>query len=118
TFTTQHYPSSNPMNITSHFKLYQRNWIAILFVGIIIASAVAYTLLGRNTSTHQATIFASIAIRDDVNSSSFDDFQAADQFTESIQGWFKNPSLLKDIASRAHVDTVSLAARKQEKQNL
>ena len=43
--------------------------------------------------------------------------QAADAFTETIQGWFKNPVMVEQIRSGAQYN-VDFSVRKQEKQNL
>ena len=104
--------------IRSHFKLYQRNWLPILFITLVVAAAFAQATISRSTATHAGTTFVSIGTKNATDSTSFDDFQAADQFTESIQGWFRNPDLLTKIAANLDQSKVSISARKQEKQNL
>lgn len=104
--------------IQSHFKLYQRNWLPILFITAVVAAAFTQATVSRSTATHAGTIFLSIGTKEDTESTSFDDFQAADQFTESVQGWFRNPDLLTAIAANLDQNKVSISARKQEKQNL
>jgi hypothetical protein len=51
------------------------------------------------------------------SSTTLDNVTAADQFTETVQGWFKNPNLLSRINSNID-QSVSFNARRQEKQNL
>lgn len=106
------------MNITSIIRLYKKRWIAILIVTFIGTAAALGIALTRDPSTHEATLFLSIGTKQ-INSSSstFDDVQAADRFTETLQGWFKNPDLIKRIEEKTG-ESVSLSARKQEKQNL
>lgn len=106
------------MNIISNLQLYKRHWIGILFI-TTLSTIVAVTVVAtKDPSTHEATIFLSIGTKQTNNvSTSFDDVQAADRFTETVQGWFKNPDLLHRI-EKATGQTVNLSARKQEKQNL
>ncbi|MCA9374065.1 hypothetical protein KC725_02800 [Candidatus Peregrinibacteria bacterium] len=104
--------------IQSHLKLYQRNWLSILFITLVVTAAFTQAVVSRSTATHAGTIFLSIGTKNATDSTSFDDFQAADQFTESVQGWFRNPDLLTKIAANLDQNKVSISARKQEKQNL
>lgn len=106
------------MTLLSQLQLYKKHWIAILFLSVL-ATVVAITVATtRNTSTYEATIFLSIAAKQSNSASTtFDDVQAADRFTETVQGWFKNPDLIHRI-EEATGESAHLSARKQEKQNL
>ena len=106
------------MNILSSLKLYRKNWIGILFITIVSTTAAISVAATRDPSTHEATLFLSIATKQNSTiSTTFDDVQAADRFTETVQGWFKNPDLIKRI-EQATGQPAHLSARKQEKQNL
>lgn len=106
------------MNILEALKLYKQHWIAILLITLVVTAATLGAAMTRDPSTHEATLFLSIGTKQMNNSSTpFDDVQAADRFTETLQGWFKNPDLLKRIEAQTG-ESVSLSARKQEKQNL
>lgn len=106
------------MNTLATLQLYKKNWIGILLITIlstVVAVSVAAT---RDPSTHEATLFLSIATKQNNNASTtFDDVQAADRFTETVQGWFKNPDLIHRI-EQVTGESAHLSARKQEKQNL
>lgn len=72
-----------------------------------------------NLSPFQNTVFFSIAAQSKTNNatSAYENLQAADQFTESVQGWFRDPGFLEKINSISK-QNYSLNARKQEKNNL
>lgn len=105
------------MELTAHLNLLRRHWLPILLT-TLVAFAVTYSFtIGRAPASHETTLFLNFGARQGQASTSYDDVQAADQFTESVQGWFKNPDLLQRIESTAQVEA-ALSARKQEKQNL
>ncbi len=92
----------------------------------IISVTVAITILGfilisaQLASKYSATLFISIAVKDQntsLNSSTLENLQAADLFTETIQGWFKNPNFMKRIKD-SKLEISEITAKKQEKQNL
>lgn len=108
------------MTLIEHIDLIKRNLIkVVLFTAAIL---IAGLIIGSNyiQSKDQVTIFSSISVKEDTNnnslSTSYDDVQAADHFTETIQGWFKNPIFVNNIKSEIQID--SLSAERQEKQNL
>jgi len=88
--------------------------------------------LGKNflTTGYDATVFTTITVKKDTISSqlstSYDDVRAADHFTETVQGWFKNPHFLQSIReSELNRDILiimaedfTISAERQEKQNL
>jgi capsular polysaccharide biosynthesis protein len=49
---------------------------------------------------------------------SLENLQAADLFTESIQGWFRDPAFLKQISTSAQGQAFPIKSKKQEKNNL
>lgn len=106
------------MNIASHFYLYKRNWISILLITLIaLATSIVYTV-AKNPANFDTTLFLSIGYKQSTSvSTSFDNVQAADYFSETVEGWFKNPQFTERIKDNANLN-ISLAAKKQEKQNL
>jgi len=70
-----------------------------------------------NKTSFGTTVFLSIGAKQSVTQSPFETVQAADHFSELVQGWFKNPALLNKIEDQSG-SKPDLSARKQEKQNL
>ncbi len=92
-----------------------RNWKSILIVTILVAISAGVFGVIKNKTVYQATVFINIgAKQNNQNTSLLEAVQAADQFTETIQGWFKDPSFLAKISN----GSTEISARKQEKQNL
>ncbi len=108
------------MTLFEHLQLIKRNLGQVLLFTVVIITAGV--IIGSNNmkSLNEVTIFLSISVQEDSNknslSTSYDDVQAADHFTETIQGWFKNPIFNNNIKSEVKID--SLSAERQEKQNL
>lgn len=104
------------MQLIDHLKLIRRKWktitlITIITLGSSLVSAYYY-FQGYNS-----TIFLSIGLKQNLTVSPYDNLQAADQFTETIQGWFKNQQLIKSIEDQSQIRP-EFSVRKQEKQNL
>jgi capsular polysaccharide biosynthesis protein len=71
-----------------------------------------------NNEPYENTLFISIGVQDKYKGSdSYESLQAADQITESIQGWFKDPSFQKELSASSKLG-YSIKAKKQEKNNL
>lgn len=84
-----------------HLQLIKRYWTAVALITLL---ACAGGIIATNQlASHQATLFFNIGAENDA--------EAADQFSETVQGWFKNPDLLNRI-------NTTPSARKQEKQNI
>jgi capsular polysaccharide biosynthesis protein len=100
----------------------KRHLTGIVIIALVttLAGALYYHLYSSDNPT-AATIFINIGSKektDAVNASSvYDHLQAADAFTETIMGWFKNKDLLSRIETQAMAEA-SITAQKQEKQNL
>jgi len=96
------------------------NWKKILAISII--TTVLTTILGVVYTTNKTvgTIFVNIGAVEKITTSNennlYDTIQAADQFSETVQGWLKNPSLLETI-NRQSGYQANLTTRKQERQN-
>ena len=110
------------MTFHSYLILAKRKWKLILAI-IIVVTVLAYGFaLAKNKNLYKATVFLSIgvnesAMRENPKSSVYENVQAADQFTETVQGWFKNPDFLQRIEKKSGFGS-NISARKQEKQNL
>lgn len=98
-----------------------RHKFFILSLTILLTICGYYFAISKLKTNYTATLFVSIAVKDegkiDLYSSTLENLQAADLFTETIQGWFKNPSFINRIKTQAE-NLSNLTAKKQEKQNL
>lgn len=106
------------MTILEYFKLAIRHKYLILIV--LVFSLISGSLVASNVQKlqHNNTLFYVIGVQDPAHQSdSFENLQAADQITESIQGWFKDPSFLSAVTQENNLN-FHLKGKKQEKNNL
>jgi len=98
-----------------------RRWKEILAVTVLTAALAFVFGILYNKASFNNTIFINLGAKQasgiDRTASPYETVQAADQFSESVQGWFKNPALIAQIRTRAQYE-VDFSVRKQEKQNL
>jgi preprotein translocase subunit SecF len=101
----------------SFLDLTIRYWIGISAIAVL--TAVSTLVFGSyfNQNAYATTVFLNIGAKSNPQISPLDTVQAADSFTETVMGWFKNPDFIAKIADNAGYGTEP-AARKQEKQNL
>jgi len=109
------------MNYTDYLSFLNR------FKYFILISCIAFSLIAfgyskiTNKPKVSTGIFVSFAVinadQNSGQSTTYDNLQASDFFTETVQGWFKNPNLINRINDEAGVNA-GLSAKKQEKQNL
>lgn len=88
---------------------------------ITLLGTVAFRASAGNEQ-YTGTTFITIGVEENdvpnaTNSSIYENVQAADHFSESVQGWFKNPSLIKTIEEKTG-KKIEMNAKKQEKQNV
>ena len=109
------------MNLQDHLRLYNRHILPIATITIIATLATAIFGTQMLEQKYKTTMFLSFSVQSSVikttGSTTYDDVQAADHFTETIQGWFKNPKFLEKIEEKGGSKT-NISAKKQEKQNL
>lgn len=108
------------MNLLTHLHLLKRHAYFIIIITIVCGLSGLFAGLNLNQNTYVSTLFLSISTERNSNNNDdniYDQVQAADQFSETIQGWFKNPLLIEKIEKASNL-SVDLSARKQEKQNL
>lgn len=113
------------MEIKSHIKLIIRNYLIIIFAIILLSPAIIIAGNKYTLSSNQGTIFTTINTKENIfysqTYSQYEDVKSADHFTETLQGWFKNPSFLEEINKDIYNDNkrgLSISAERQEKQNL
>jgi hypothetical protein len=102
-------------------KTVSAHWKKIITVAVITAVLSAVFGYFYNKTAFNNTIFITIAAGQASNlgqpSEPFETVQASDSFTETVMGWFKNPSFLEQVKSVSG-QNVDFSVRKQEKQNL
>ncbi len=107
------------MTILDYLGLTRRHWLAgVLLTGLVTICTVVL-VQWKNNRPFETTVFLTIGTvqqANSANSTSIDEIvQAADQFSETVQGWFKNPDFQKGIRL---IGSSEINVRKQEKQNL
>lgn len=110
------------MNTSSYISLLCRRWKETFAIMLLTATASFFFGLYFNKTSTSATIFINIGAKnvslgENAEIDMYENVQAADQFTETVQGWFKNPTLTSRIEEQSNTK-VAFTARKQEKQNL
>ncbi len=117
------------MDFKSHLKLILRHLLPI--TAVIVVTILCALFFGKSflATGYDATVFTTITVKSENTSSqlatSYDDVRAADHFTETVQGWFKNPAFLKSIRESElnrfiliMAEDFTISAERQEKQNL
>lgn len=106
------------MTFAEYLKLGIRNSIYILFITLfcVIAGFSASNFI--DTEKFDNSLFFTVSIKDKGDfSDAYSNLQASDQFTESLQGWFKDQSLLQNIYESSKLG-FPIKAKKQDKNNL
>ena len=100
-------------------QLFSRHKIIIPLTTIVCAAVGLYVGLHLNSIYRfDNSIFIDFSIQDkNHQTSSYENLEAADQITESIQGWIKDTSFQNTINSTTHLN-FGIQAKKQEKNNL
>lgn len=110
------------MDPREFFSFLKRRWL-VLLIAIVIGVSIGLSYSIKNDGkTREALIFVTLGM--EVDSGTPADFyvtnesaNVVDQFTETVQGWLYNPSLLERMSAEAGMP-LSIGVRKQEKQNL
>jgi hypothetical protein len=106
------------MNLIDYINLLRRNVLNVLLITMLVTMATIGLVMLKNRTPYQTTIFVSIgSIQKNTQGETpvYDNVQAADHFSETVQGWFKNPEFGNRINLKGSTE---VSARKQEKQNL
>lgn len=106
------------MTIIEYIKLAHRNLFIIICCTLFCSATGLIYANNLNTNLYDNQFFISIGIQDKQKSTdSYANLQAADQITESIQGWLKDPALQQSIQQQSNLN-YQFNAKKQEKNNL
>lgn len=108
--------------MTAFLKLTISYWKQIIAITIITMLGTVAFRASAGNEQYTGTTFFTIGVEENDPSNStfssiYENVQAADHFSESVQGWFKNPSLLKTIEAKTG-KKIDIGAKKQEKQNI
>jgi capsular polysaccharide biosynthesis protein len=99
------------------FLITTKHWKSIAIITLLtIISAVGFGYL-FNRDAYATTVFINVGAKSKPGISTFETVQAADAFSESVMGWFKNPGFTEKVSAESGI-AASMSARKQEKQNL
>ncbi|MFC1750523.1 hypothetical protein ACFL2V_17145 [Pseudomonadota bacterium] len=103
----------------SNIEILRSNWVGILFITVVTTVAAAVYGLNQLDLKYDTTVFLSLGHTQNkvTEESPYEAVRAADHFTETVQGWFKNPAFLGRISEDSGV-SADLFGRNQEKQNL
>lgn len=111
------------MNLLNLRYFLKRSTVFIIILSLFTAAlSFGFYQLYRGGNTYNATIFVNLGVKEknglsQGNSSAYDLVQAADAFSETVQGWFKNPEFTSRIKNSLSAG-IDVSAKKQEKQNL
>lgn len=105
------------MNFLDYIYLIRRNLLSVTMVTILVMAATMTLVKMKNNSAFQSTVFITIgnSLKTSGALSPYENVEAADHFSETVQGWFKNPDFQQRIQRTTKTD---ISARKQEKQNI
>jgi len=108
------------MTFLDYLALIRRHWIiGIIITALVTASSVLLVTL-KNNQPYETTIFLSIGNQQEQSNTTqsiYDDVQAADAFSQTVQGWFKNPQFIEQINAASGIKA-DISSRQQEKQNV
>lgn len=106
------------MTILDSFKLAKRNLLTIICCTLLSSTAGFIYSRSLNTNLFDNQLFISISIQDkQKTTNAYENLQAADQITESIQGWLKDPSLQQQLHQQTGLN-FPFSGKRQEKNNL
>lgn len=106
------------MNFLDYISLLKRHFRSAAVLTALVIAGTMFLVGYKNTAPYETTVFVSIGNNQDMapdQESAYENVQAADHFSETVQGWFKNPKFQERVSMRSSSE---MSARKQEKQNL
>jgi len=110
------------MEIISHLNLLKRHTAKLIIIILIAITAGTTIGLNKKSQSYLNTTFINIGAQ--TNDQILDSVEASDKFTETIQGWFRNPKITNKINQEIKTncktcnENINISASKQEKQNL
>lgn len=109
------------MSFLEYLGLVKRHWLATIILTALVCGSSIFLVQWKNAKPFETTIFLTIGNVWESGTGNAagpaENAQAADQFSETVQGWFKNPQFLDKIKKSSGV-TSDIGSRKQEKQNV
>ncbi|MBU1992431.1 MAG: Wzz/FepE/Etk N-terminal domain-containing protein [Patescibacteria group bacterium] len=104
------------MDLRNYLSLLLRRWKEIIAFGVIIALLSGVYTTYYATTKYNSTLFFTVA-SSKYGISLYDDIRGADLFSESVQGWTKNPAMIDEIKERTGED-FGITGRVQETENV
>lgn len=107
------------MSTIDLIRLVKRNFLFIVLASLIGLTAGYGVTKLRPIASLENSLFYSFSVnaKNASQNNSYENLQAADQITESIQGWIKDPAFQDTINRQANLN-IPIKAKKQEKNNL
>lgn len=104
------------MDPRNYLTLILRRWKEILAFGLVfLLVSAAWTLFFAQTQ-YRSTLFFTVA-GENKGISLYEDTRGADLFSETVQGWTKNPGLVAEIGDKTG-EKFGISGRVQESQNV
>lgn len=106
------------MNLIEIIKLGLHHKITLISTIIFCAIIGGFVATRYGTAHLENSIFIDVSVQDKFQkTSAYENLEAADQITESIQGWIIDPSF-QDAVNKASSTNLAILSKKQEKNNL
>lgn len=107
------------MTASEYLKLVLRHPVSVLLIALASTfSGMLFYQFNLQPGYDNTVLYAVGLENPHSTTDSFENLQAADLFTESIQGWFRDPTFLKQISASAQGQSFPIKSKKQEKNNL
>lgn len=105
------------MTFRDYLSLIKRRFIAVTIITLMVTGATIGFVLYRNTTPYDSTVFISIGYAEPLGevSTPYENAEAADVFSQTVMGWFKNPEFIQMTKTKG---TTDMSAVSQEKQNV
>jgi capsular polysaccharide biosynthesis protein len=104
------------MDIREYLLLVLRRWKEVLATGLLLLLLSGVWTHFFAETKYKSTLFFTVA-GEKGSVSLFEDIRGADLFSETVQGWTKNPGLIAEIEELAG-ETFGISGRVQENENV
>lgn len=100
-------------------RLVKRNFLFILLASLVGLTAGYWITRVKPAANLENSLFYSFSVsaKNSSQNDNYENLQAADQITESIQGWIKDPAFQDAVTAQTSLK-LPIKAKKQEKNNL
>ncbi len=110
------------MTFIDYLAMIRRRWLPGFIITALVALSSVILVQWKNTKPFSSTVFVSIGTVQEPNlqnnpTNIFENVQASDQFSQTVQGWFKNPQFLDQLSQKTGIIS-DISASNQQKQNV